>query len=227
MSNIECKVDLLSEDGLSRKYRFTVEREVKDKFVDEVIRSKQVDFSMPGFRKGKTPPSVIKKKLLGSGKDDGDKEFKSNLDQQMIDNTFWNYINSNKIKMVPGSTDMISFENEVDKDMVYEISLEVTPNIPDIKLEDSEIEIYNVEYTEEDKNSYKDEIRKSKTHIAEDGHEVLDGDLLLIDFVGKVDGEEFEGGTAKDFSLKIGSGAVIPGIEEQLIGAKLGEKRKS
>jgi trigger factor len=68
---------------------------------------------------------------------------------------------------------------------------------------------------------------QQKTYeTAEEGHEAQDGDAVVIDFVGKRDGEPFEGGAAEDYQLVLGSGSLIPGFEEQLVGAKAGDNRE-
>ena len=223
--SIACAVSMISSEGLKRVYKFVVSREEKRRVVNERLSKEAVNFSLKGFRPGKVPLSIVYEHCIGRSKEDGNKELKDSIDQDIRDKTFWGYVSDNELNVVPSSPDITYYDAPHDGGVEYEVSLELQPEIPEIDQSSIEVNVYASAYTEQDVEKARSDIMKSKVFDAPDGHQVLQGDLLSVDFVGKIDGVEFNGGTASNFSLKIGSGAVIPGIEEQLVGAIAGEER--
>ena len=115
---------------------------------------------------------------------------------------------------------------EQGKDAELSVSLEVLPQIEAPSLDGLKLEKLTVPVTDEQVDESVERIAgQQKSYEAEEGRAAEDGDQVVCDFVGKLDGEEFEGGKAEQQAIVIGSGHLIPGFEEQLIGAKAGEER--
>lgn len=113
---------------------------------------------------------------------------------------------------------------EEGKDLVFTATFEVYPEVKLQGLENIKVEKPTVEITEADIDKMIDVLRKQQATWAESQDVVKADDRVTIDFVGSVDGEEFEGGKATDFVLFMGQGRMIPGFEEGIIGHKAGEQ---
>ncbi|MBE6092869.1 MAG: trigger factor, partial [Selenomonas ruminantium] len=176
--------------------------------------------NIPGFRKGKAPRKIIERNV---GMDAimqeafdivGPKAFADALEEQKIE---------------PVSRPQIDIETLEDgKDLVFKAT--VTPR-PEVKLGEykglkveKNVEAVTDEDVEKQLKTFQD--RQGKMVDAPEGSEVKDGDFTTLDFEGFVDGEAFEGGKGQDYPLQIGSGSFIPGFEDQLIGAKIGEEKE-
>ncbi len=207
-------------EGLKRGYTITVTAAELDAKVQEKLLEAQPEVEIKGFRKGKVPLAILKKqfgpRILGDAMQDA-------IDGAMKDHfekTGDRPALQPDVKMVGGE------EWKEGSDVVVEMTYENLPPIPafdaaKIKLEKLVVKADDKAVDEALKNladgvkSYDD--RKK-------GAKAKDGDQVTIDFKGSVDGELFEGGTADDYPLVLGSGSFIPGFEEQLVGAKVGDE---
>jgi trigger factor len=206
-------------DGLARAYTVKIPAgEIADKVTAE-IKKIAPQVRMPGFRPGKVPANLVKK-MHGEAihADVLNKTVRESVDKVMAENKL-------RPAMQPAVT--LGEGYEEGKDAEVAIELEVlpaieTPNTDGLKLERLVVPVSDEAVDEavakfaEGQKSFVD---AKKTHKAGEG------DQLIIDFVGKLDGEEFEGGKAEDAPLEIGAGRFIPGFEEQLTGAKTGEEK--
>lgn len=207
-------------EGLKRAYTITVTAAELDAKVQEKLVEAQPEIEMKGFRKGKVPLAILKKqfgqRLLGDAMQDAiDGAMKDHFDK-----TGDRPALQPEVKMVDGETWAEG------KDVVVEMSYEALPPIPDVdagkivleklvvKASDADIEEALANLAGNAKN-YED--RKK-------GAKAKDGDQIVIDFKGSVDGELFEGGSAEDYPLVLGSKSFIPGFEDQLVGAKVGDE---
>jgi len=173
---------------------------------------------LPGFRVGKAPKDIVRK------------EFKHKLSVQALEETINNAI-SKAIKesgVVPLNIPMVKdvvFED--DKPIIFKVFVDVYPavELKNYKGFDFEREIRVV--TEDDINEVLENLREQHAvwEVAVDDAVVKEGDRVVIDFVGKKDGEPFEGGSANNHTLEIGSNTFIPGFESGIFGMKKGETR--
>jgi trigger factor len=173
---------------------------------------------LPGFRVGKAPKDIVRK------------EFKHKLSVQALEETINNAI-SKAIKesgVVPLNIPMVKdvvFED--DKPITFKVFVDVYPavELKNYKGFDFEREIRVV--TEDDINEVLENLREQHAvwEVAADDAVVKEGDRVVIDFVGKKDGEPFEGGSANNHTLEIGSNTFIPGFESGIVGMKKGETR--
>ncbi|WP_435168538.1 trigger factor [Falsirhodobacter sp. 1013] len=203
-------------EGLKRSYTITVPAADLDAKVQEKLIEAQPEIEMKGFRKGKVPMAMLKKqfgpRILGDAMQDA-------IDGAMKDHfekTGDRPALQPDVKMVGGE------EWKEGQDVVVEMTYEALPEIPD--LDTSSVTLERLVVKADD--SAVDEALKNLASSAQTfadrkkGSKAKDGDQIVIDFKGSVDGEVFEGGTAEDYPLVLGSGSFIPGFEEQLVGAK-------
>ena len=207
-------------EGLKRGYTITVTAAELDAKVQQRLLEAQPEVEIKGFRKGKVPLAILKKqfgsRILGDAMQDAiDGAMKDHFDK-----TGDRPALQPEVKMVGGE------EWKEGQDVVVEMSYDALPPIPDvdagkIKLEKLVVKADDKAITEALENlagsakSYDD--RKK-------GAKAKDGDQIVIDFKGSVDGELFEGGSAEDYPLELGSKSFIPGFEDQLVGAKVGDE---
>ncbi|MCV2864606.1 trigger factor [Albidovulum sediminicola] len=208
------------KDGLKRSYTITVPAADLDMKVTEKLVEAQPEVEMKGFRKGKVPLAMLRKtfgqRLLGDAMQDAiDGAMKSHFDA-----TGDRPAVQPKVEMKGGE------EWKEGDDVVVEMSYEALPEIPDLDVSAVALEKLVVKADEKSVQEALDNLA-SNAQTFEDrkkGTKAKDGDQVVIDFVGKIDGEPFEGGAGEDYPLVLGSGAFIPGFEEKLVGAKAGEE---
>ncbi len=207
-------------EGLKRGYNIVVSAAELDDKVNEKLVEAQPEIEMKGFRKGKVPMALLKKqfgqRLLGEAM------------QESIDGAMNKHFEDSGDR--PALQPQVKMTNEDWKegdDVQVEMSYEALPEIPEVDLKSVELEKLVVKADdaaiEEALNSLAETAQDFKARRK--GSKAKDGDQVVIDFVGKVDGEEFEGGSAEDYPLVLGSNSFIPGFEEQLVGVKAEEEK--
>jgi trigger factor len=212
-----------SVEGLSRVYGVTVPAALLAEKVEARIAEITPTLNIKGFRPGKVPAGHVRR-MFG-------KSLMSEIVEQTINETTQKVLTDNNLR--PAGEPDLRPEGDIQDvvegrtDLAYEIALEVIPEF--VPADFSEISLKRPIYepTEEEVGEALAELAESsKTFEPRKGKTVKskDGDQLLIDFVGRVDGEAFEGGGAEDATLTLGSGQFIPGFEEQLVGAKPGDE---
>ena len=206
-------------EGLKRGYQITLPASELDAKVNEKLAEAQPEVEMKGFRKGKVPMALLKKqfgpRIIGEAM------------QEAIDGAMTDHFEKSgdkpamqpDVQMVDGET-----WSEGD-DVVVTMSYEALPEIPEVDLKAISLEKMVVKAEDEAvEDALKNLAESAQDFEAKDGA-AEDGDQVVMDFVGKVDGEAFEGGSAEDYPLVLGSNSFIPGFEEQLVGAKAGEEK--
>ena len=209
------------ENGENQQVTLTIEVEAAEvnKAVDQACKRLANRVSIPGFRKGKAPRMIVERHV---GKDAVLQEAFDIVAPKALSKAF------DEQKIDPVTRPSVDIETlEEGKDLVFKAT--VTPR-PEVKLGDykglnvpkNEVNITD-EDVEKQLETFQD--RQGKLVDAPEGAEVKDGDFTTLDFKGFVDGEAFDGGEGKDYPLQIGSNSFIPGFEDQLVGAKIGEER--
>lgn len=208
-----------TNEGLKRAYTVTIPAKEIDERVNSEVKKIAPQVKMPGFRPGKVPANLVRKmhgeQLHAQTLNDMIRE---SVDKVMADN-----------KLRPAMQPSVELDEgyEEGKDASLSVELEILPEIDAPEVDGLALERLTVPVTDEqvdeaveriasNNKSYKDAAKTKKA---------ADGDQLIIDFVGRVDGTEFEGGKAENTPLTIGSGQFIPGFEEQLTGVKTGDKK--
>lgn len=212
------KITEKENSGLKRVYEVVISAADIDAKVDAEILEAQKTVKMPGFRPGKAPVSLLKKlhgkNLLGKI-----------LEETVNETSAQALADKGDRPATQPKIEVVSFDEG--QDLVYTMELEVVPDfdVPDLaklKLEKLAVKVENKQIDEAIANiasGQKDYKKAAKTYKA------ADGDAVLIDYVGSVDGVEFEGGAAEGAQLVLGSNSFIPGYEEQLVGTKAGDKK--
>jgi len=207
-------------EGLKRAYKLMLTAQELDDKINEKLAEAQPEVEMKGFRKGKVPMALLKKqfgpRLMGEAM------------QEAVDGAMNKHFEDSGDR--PALQPEVKMTNEDWKegdDVLVEMSYEKLPEIPEVDLASVSLERMVVKADE----AAIDEALSSLAETAQDftareeGAAAQDGDQVVFDFVGKVDGEAFEGGSAEDYPLVLGSGQFIPGFEEQLAGVKAGEEK--
>jgi len=204
---------------LKRGYNIVVTADELSAKVDEKLVEARPEIEMKGFRKGKVPMALLKKqhgqRLMGEAM------------QESIDGAMSKHFEDSGDR--PAMQPAVKMTNDDWKegdDIHVEMSYEALPTIPEVDLKKIKLEKMIARADE----ASVDEALANLAETAQDfadrkkGTKAKDGDQVTIDFLGKVDGEAFEGGAAEDYPLVLGSNSFIPGFEAQLVGVKLGEE---
>lgn len=207
-------------EGLKRAYKLTLTAAELEAKVNDKLKEAQPDVQMKGFRKGKVPLALMKKQF--------GKQVMGEAMQEAVDGAMSQHFEDSGER--PAAQPDVKMTNEDWKegdDVELEMAYEALPPIPEVELKDIALERLVVKADD----AAVDEALQGLAESAENfkdrkkGSKAKDGDQVVIDFAGKVDGEAFEGGSAEDYPLKLGSNSFIPGFEEQLVGVKAGEEK--
>ena len=207
-----------SSEGLRREFSVVVPKEDIEGRMNARLTEVGATVNVPGFRPGKVPLTVLKQRY-------GD-AVRGEILEQTIQDTIQKTMDEKELRpaMEP-KIDLVTFEDGVD--LEYKLTVEVIPEIAPIDFGTIELEKLTAEIPDEDvEQSMKRLAEQQTTFAAEEGRAAASGDQVVMNFVGKIDGEAFDGGSADGMELELGSGRFIPGFEDQLIGAKAGEKKE-
>ena len=203
-------------EGLKREFKVTVaSSDIEQKMLDRLGEIGRT-IRLPGFRPGKVPMPVLRKRY-------GASVMGEVLEKAVSDSSAEAMRERNLRPALQPKIEIVSFKEGTD--LEYKMAIELLPEIKPVDFSQLQLERLRPEIPEA-------EIDKAVERIAEPNRKsepvdrpAASGDIAVIDFVGKVDGKEFSGGSAQGHSLELGSGRFIPGFEDQLIGAKAGEHR--
>lgn len=210
------QVSVESTSALERRMTIGVPAERVETEVTKRLQQTARRAKVAGFRPGKVPMSVIRQRYEDSARQEalGD----------LIQATFYEAIVEQKLNPAGApAVEPKSFEKG--KDLEYVAIFEVIPEIQVAGLEGIAVERLQAEVGDADVDNMLEILRKQNTRFEAAERAAESGDQLNIDFVGKVDGEVFAGGSAKGTQLVLGSGRMIPGFEDALVGVKAGEER--
>ncbi|TZG28976.1 trigger factor [Sphingomonas montanisoli] len=211
-------VETLNE-GLKRAYKVTIPANDVAKRVEAEIKSIAPQIKMPGFRPGKVPTNLVKK-MHGAS-----------IEQDVLQKAVQDGIQTLLVeqKLRPAVQPSVELEEgyESGKDVELKVALEVLPDVPAPSIDGLTLERLTVDAADAEIDAALARIAGQQKQFADalEGHPAVEGDLVVMDFAGKVDGVAFEGGTGEGMSIELGSGRLIPGFEEQLEGVKNGEER--
>ncbi len=211
-------VETLNE-GLKRAYTLTLPAKDIEARVDEEIKAIAPQMRMPGFRPGKVPANLVRK-MHGPAllRDALDKSVRESIEKLMVEKQL-------RPAMQPSVE--LSQDYEAGKDAELKVALEVLPVVPTPQIEGLKIERLTAEVTDAQIDEGVNRIAAGNQMFADapEGAAAKAGDQVTMDFVGKVDGVAFDGGTGTGMNAVIGSGSLIPGFEDQLVGVKAGEEK--
>lgn len=209
------QVSVEANEGLERRLTITVPANTIDSAVKSRLQQLAKTQRINGFRPGKVPVSVIKKRF-GTA-------VRSEIAGEVMQRNFYEAIMQEKLN----PAGMPTFEMKTDKDgedLEFIAAFEVYPEFELSNTSDIKIEKTVVDIKDKDVDAMMETLRKQHGKWVETKGKIKDDFRVVIDFVGTVDGEEFEGGKSEDFVLELGKGRMIPGFEEPLIGQKTGDE---
>ncbi len=208
-------------EGLRREYRIVVPMGDLDAKVTARLEEMKPKVHLKGFRPGKAPVSFLKKQFGKSMMGEVVEEVVNEASKKAIED------NSLKPAFAPQVEPMGELEKVVDgkADLEFTIKVDLMPDFELTDVAKLKIERLTAEVTDADIDEALRRIAEQSRTYSPSGEAAKLDDMVTIDFIGRVDGEEFAGGKADDFNLTLGSGQLIPGFEEQLVGAKTGDVR--
>jgi trigger factor len=199
------------------KLTIEVPAEELEKAIDNAYRKNRKKISVPGFRKGKVPRQMIEKMY-------GKEIFYEDAINELIPGAYEKALEECEEEIV--SSPKIDVEQiEAGKPFIFTAEVALKPEVRIGKYKGVKVDKIDVEVTEEEVAAELEKERGNNArNIAVEDRPVKDGDMTMLDFEGFVDGVAFEGGKGENYPLTIGSGAFIPGFEEQLVGAEIGKE---
>ncbi|MDB4079838.1 trigger factor [Amylibacter sp.] len=205
-------------EGLKRGYTIKVTAAELDATVNTKLKEAQPNIELKGFRKGKVPMAMLKKQhgpaLLGE------------VMQETVDGEMNSHLEKSGDR--PAGQPEMKMTNENWKegdDVEVSVAYECLPIVPEVDFSKIKLNQMVVKAGDDDIKEALDNLAETSQDYEDKkaGSKAKDGDQVVINFLGKVDGEAFDGGQADDYPLVLGSNSFIPGFEEQLIGSKAGD----
>ncbi len=204
--------------GLKREYKVIVPANTLQGQIETRLKELGERIRMPGFRPGKVPMQLLKQRY--------EKSVMGEVLEKTVHEGSHQLLNERNLRPAgQPKVEIVKFEDG--QDLEFSVAMEVIPEITPVDFKTLKLErtVVDVPDSEIEESLQRIAKRQRKPEPAADDHAAQSGDVVMIDFVGRVDGEEFEGGKAEDFHLELGSGMFIPGFEEQLAGLKKGDKK--
>lgn len=213
MSNLDVAVNVISDKQTQLTVKVPVGT-IQSK-VESRIRSLAKTAKIDGFRKGKVPVSHIRAQY-GAG-------IQQEVINDVIRDTVFQVLADKKVRAVGvPSIDDVKLENDF---LVYQASVETMPEVQVKGLDEIEVERQMATVSDSDVDTMIENLQKQRQTFETKDGELADGDEATFDFEGSIDSEKFEGGSAENFRLIIGSGQMIPGFEDGMKGMKAGEEK--
>lgn len=210
------QVSVETTTGLERRMTVGVPAADVDNAVTQKLKETARRVRIDGFRPGKVPVSVVKQRY-GAG-------IRAEVLEEVVRNQYAQALTAEKI--TPAGSPQIEFTKDVaGEDVEFVATFEVFPEIELASFDGYEFEKSTAEIVDGDIDKMLENLQKQRANYVQVEREAKDGDRVKIDFVGKVDGEAFEGGTAEGQFVTLGSGQMIPGFEAGIEGMKVGEEK--
>lgn len=210
------QVSIETTSGLERRLTVGVPAETVDTVVDERLKQAIKNVRLPGFRPGKVPMKVMRQRF-GTG-------VRQEVVGEVMSRSFQEAVVQEKLRPA-GSPTIEPRSMDAGKDLEYVATFEVFPEIEIVELKDFTVEKPAAEVTDEDVDRIIEVFRKQQGSWEAVERPAEEGDRVTIDFVGTRDGEAFEGGSAEGSELELGSGRMIPGFEDGIVGMQVGEEK--
>ena len=211
------KATLISKENNRAKFTMEFTAEEFEAAVVKAYQDSKDKFNIDGFRKGKAPRSIIEKHF-------GEGVFFEDAINNLFQTAYPEALNELDLEVIDSPQADFS-EIGKDKPLTVTIDVAVYPVVEVKDYKGIEVEQVDPEVTEEDVDRDIEAMRKRNSRMVVADRPVENGDTVILDYAGFVGDEQFQGGTAENQELKIGSGMFIPGFEEQLIGVKAGESK--
>ncbi|AZL15066.1 trigger factor [Rickettsiales endosymbiont of Stachyamoeba lipophora] len=206
-----------NSSGLVHEFTVTIPAQVIENNIDSEAEKLKDKVNVPGFRKGKAPLKIVRQK------------HEADLIQNSVESSFKKSLSAifKEKDIRPAFEPKLDFKDyNKGQDFEFDVYVENTPKFDIPNFKDFTVSRHAVEVTDTSINKelerFQEEMREFK-EITSKTHKLKNGEIAIIDFVGKIDGEAFPGGTATDYELELGSKSFIDTFEEQLVGTKVGD----
>ncbi|SDS40809.1 trigger factor [Halopseudomonas xinjiangensis] len=210
------QVSVETTSGLERRMTVGIPAERIENEVNKRLQQTASRARVDGFRPGKVPMSVIRKRFGGSARQE--------VIGEVIQSSFYEAVVQEKLNPA-GAPSVEPKQLDEGKDFEYIATFEVYPEVQLADFSGISVERIDADVTDADVEKMLDILRKQNTSYQNVERAAQNDDQLTVDFTGRIDGEAFQGGTASNTQIVLGSGRMIPGFEEGLVGAKAGESR--
>ncbi|MBR0417007.1 MAG: trigger factor [Firmicutes bacterium] len=213
------KTQFVGREGNNAKFTIEFTAEEFEDALQKAYLEERGKITVDGFRKGKAPRSIIEKRY-------GSSVFFETAINNMVEEAYPKAIDEHKLDPVDRPSLEFGDEKlEKGKGFTVTISVTVSPEVELKKYKGIKVEFKPLMITDEDVDIEIDNLRSRNARLVSVDRAAELGDTVVLDYAGFVGDDQFEGGTAEKFSLKLGSGMFIPGFEEQLVGTKSGEEK--
>lgn len=210
------QVSVEATEGLQRRMTVNVDEERIASAVDDRLKNMTHTVRLKGFRKGKVPFKVVKQHY--------GKQVRDEVVGEVLQSTFYEAVSQEQLQPA-GSPSFDDLKSEPGQGLAYTATFEIYPEIELAPLSEQTVEKPVSEIADADIDKMIETIRKQNISWQKVEREAKEGDRVNLDFKGMIDGELFEGGSAQGIELELGSGRMIPGFEDGLLGARTGEDR--
>ncbi|WP_439534072.1 trigger factor [Polymorphobacter sp.] len=205
--------------GLRREFSLVIPAASLAARVDARLAEVSKQIRMPGFRPGKVPPNLVRK-MHGAA-------LHGEALQAAVNESVQALLTERQLR--PAIQPQVDFDAEPEEgqDVAFKVALEVLPTIETIDIDTLTLEKLVVPADDAAVDAMVERLasQQQKTEAAPAKYKAKDGDTVVIDFIGKVEGTPFDGGTGEGMRVKLGSGMLIPGFEEQLVGVKANDEK--
>lgn len=208
------KTSLTTLEGLKRSLKVELPVETFNQKTEQIIKGLATKVRIDGFRKGKIPANILRQRFGASAKSDAATEMVSETLEDALKDA----------DVVPAAQpSLTNIDTQNSESLIYTIEFEVYPEIKLNSLSSLKIEQVTSKVTEEDEERALQDLQDRSTEYKSVKRKSKEGDRLVIDFEGLMDGEPFEGGAAEGFEIILGRGAMIEGFEQGLIDVASGK----
>lgn len=210
------QVSVETTTGLERRMTVGVPAAEVDNAVTQKLKETARRVRIDGFRPGKVPVSVVKQRFGDS--------IRAEVLEEVVRNHYAQALTSEKITPA-GSPQIELSKDKAGEDVEFIATFEVFPDVELAGFDGFEFEKSKAEITDADVDKMLDNLRQQRANYVQVDRAAKEGDRVKIDFVGKIDGEAFDGGSAEGQSVTLGSGQMIPGFESGIEGLKAGDEK--
>ncbi|MFC6176069.1 trigger factor [Companilactobacillus huachuanensis] len=212
---MSAKAEFTKKENNTGELKFEIDQDTIKKGLDTAFNRVKKSLNVPGFRKGRVPRQIFNRMY-------GEEALYEDALNAVLPDAYQKAVDDTKVE--PVDQPQISVES-MEKDQPWAITATITVK-PGVELGDYK----GIEVSKQKRNVMKAdvedriaELQKQQAELVLKDGKAENGDTVIIDYVGTVDGEEFDGGSAQNYSLELGSGSFIPGFEDQLVGHAAGE----
>jgi trigger factor len=210
------QVSVENTNGLGRRMTVQIPAEQVDQQVQSKLQQLARSVRLDGFRPGKVPLSVVKQRY--------ESQVRSETAGELIASTYEQALQQENLRPV-GEPSIEQTRNRAGEQLEYVATFDVYPEVEPPELSDITIERPVAQVSSSDVDAMLEKLRKQRVTWTKVERPAREGDRLEIDFEGTIDGEPFTGGSSRNVPLELGSGAMVPGFEQQLLGAQPGERK--